>query len=196
MLRVYDYSFSDYTLPQGSFISVQFNDLNKIREFESFAKDTYKVKIEMSQINAKENFNSVSIMANILSWAIIAFSIICIILFIVNLLQSYFQKVKKNLGTFKAFGMSNKELIGIYMLIMMGTILASILVSIALIWSVQSVLPLAGLMKDGAFNYLSLWNSKTYNSIFVILAGSAVTVLLVMKRLLSATPGDLIYDRQ
>ena len=82
------------------------------------------------------------------------------------------------------------------MLIMMGTILASILVSIALIWSVQSVLPLAGLMKDGAFNYLSLWNSKTYYSIFVILAGSAVTVLLVMKRLLSATPGDLIYDRQ
>ena len=150
----------------------------------------------MSQINAKENFNSVSIMANILSWAIIAFSIICIILFIVNLLQSYFQKVKKNLGTFKAFGISNKELIGIYMLIMMGTILASILVSIALIWSVQSVLPLAGLMKDGAFNYLSLWNSKTYYSIFVILAGSAVTVLLVMKRLLSATPGDLIYDRQ
>ena len=196
VLRVYDYSFSDYSLPQGSFISVQFNDLNKIREFESFAKDTYKVKIEMSQINAKENFNSVSIMANILSWAIIAFSIICIILFIVNLLQSYFQKVKKNLGTFKAFGISNKELIGIYMLIMMGTILAAMVISIVLIWSVQSVLPLVGLMKDGAFNYLSLWNNKTFYSIAVILIGSAVTVLLVMKRLLSATPGDLIYDRQ
>lgn len=194
--RVYDYAFSDYNLPQGSFISVQFNDLNRIRDFESFVKDTYKVKIEMSQINAKENFNAVSIMANILSWAIIVFSIICIILFIVNLLQSYFQKVKKNLGTFKAFGISNKELIGIYMLIMMGTIMAAMLVAIALIWSAQALLPLAGLMKDGAFNYLSLWNNKTFYSIAVILVGSAVTVFLVMKRLLAATPGDLIYDRQ
>ena len=196
VIRVYDYDFSDYTLPQGSFISVQFNDLNRIRDFESFVKDTYKVKIEMSQINAKENFNSVSIMANILSWAIIAFSIICIILFIVNLLQSYFQKVKKNLGTFKAFGISNKELIGIYMLIMMSTIIAAMVTSLALIWSIQLILPQLGVLKDGSFNYLTLWNSKTVYSIIVILVSSAYTVFLVMKRLLAATPGDLIYDRQ
>lgn len=196
VVRVYDYDFSDYSLPQGSFISVQFNDLGRIRDFESYVKDTYKVKIEMSQINAKENFNSVSIMANILSWAIIVFSIICIILFIVNLLQSYFQRVKKNLGTFKAFGISNKELIGIYMLIMMATITVSIVVSLAFVWLVQSCLPLVGLVKDGMFNYLSLWNDKTAYSIVVILIGSAVTVLSVMKRLLATTPGDLIYDRQ
>lgn len=196
VVRVYDYDFSDYSLPQGSFISVQFNDLGRIRDFESYVKDTYKVKIEMSQINAKENFNSVSIMANILSWAIIVFSIICIILFIVNLLQSYFQRVKKNLGTFKAFGISNKELIGIYMLIMMATITVSIVVSLAFVWFVQSCLPLAGLVKDGMFNYLSLWNDKTVYSIVVILVGSAVTVFSVMKRLLATTPGDLIYDRQ
>lgn len=194
--RVYDYDFSNYNLSRGDFISVQFKDLNKISDFESFVKENYKVRIEMSQINAKENFNAVTIMANILSWAIIVFSIICIMLFVINLLQSYFQKVKKNLGTFKAFGISNAELISVYVLIMLVTICAAVIISLAFTSVVQALFPVLGILKDGTFNYLSLWNSKTVFSIMIILVCSVVTVYSVMRRLLSATPGDLIYDRQ
>ena len=39
-----------------------------ISAFQEFAKSQYNIDIEMSQISAKENFNEVSIMANILSW--------------------------------------------------------------------------------------------------------------------------------
>ena len=193
--RVFDCKFVDRTLPQGDYLSVQFRDLNRIREFETYVKDTYKVKIEMSQINAKENFNAVSVMANILSWAIVAFSILCIILFIVNLFQSYFQKVKKNLGTFKAFGISNRQLISVYLLIMLLTILVSIIVSLSLSYTIEALLPLLGIMKDGTFNYFMLSNAKTFYSIVIILVASMLTVFIVMKRLLSATPGNLIYDR-
>jgi hypothetical protein len=167
-----------------------------IRDFESYVRENFKVKIEMSQINAKENFNAVSTMGNILSWVIIIFAIVCIILFIVNLLQSYFQKVKRNLGTFKAFGISNRDLISVYVLIMAAIILAAIVMSVSVTWLIQGSMHILGILKDGVFDYLSLWSFKTVASIVIIILASIYTVYAVMSKLLKATPGDLIYDRQ
>lgn len=194
--RIYPYDFCDYTLTQKAFISVHFNDLDMLREFENYVRDTFNVKIDMSQINTKENFNAVSTMGNILSALIIVFAIVCIILFIVNLLQSYFQKIKRNLGTFKAFGISNRDLISVYVLIMAGIIVTAIMISVSATWFIQIALHLCGILKDGVFDYLSLWSFKTVCSIVVIVVAAIVTVYRVMKSLLKATPGDLIYDRQ
>ena len=194
--RVFAYQFSDNPLTQKTFVSVHFENLDMIREFESFARENFKVKIEMSQINAKENFNAVSAMGNILSWAIIVFAIVCIILFIVNLLQSYFQKVKRNLGTFKAFGISNRDLISVYVLIMAAITVAAIFMSVSVAWLAQGILHICGILKDGVFDYLLLWSGKTICSILVIVVASIYTVYVVMHKLLKSTPGDLIYDRQ
>ena len=194
--RVYDYNFSDYAIHEKAYLSVYFNSLTHVREFESFVNDDYHIKVDMSQVNAKENFNAVSIMAGILSWAIIVFAITCIILFIVNLLQSYFQKVQRNIGTFKAFGVSNSRLTGVYVLIVGATILGAILIALAVTSLLQGSLALGGVLKDGTYNYLSLWSAKTILSIIIILVVSIATVYIVMERLLRQTPGDLIYDRQ
>lgn len=194
--RVFAYDFSSYDLNQKSFISVHFKDLDKIRDFEIFVRDNFKVKIEMSQINAKENFNAVSTMGNILSWVIIVFAIVCIILFIVNLLQSYFQKVKRNLGTFKAFGISNRDLIRVYVLILAAIVVASIVMSVSVTWLIQGFMHVCGILKDGVYDYLLLWSGKTICSIAIIILASIYTVFTVMRNLLKATPGDLIYDRQ
>lgn len=193
--RVYDMNFVDYELPQSNvIISVQFNDLSKIREFEDFIKG-HRYKIEMEHVNAKENFNAVSVMANILSWAIVGFSIICIVLFIINIFQSYFQKVKRNLGTFKAFGISNSQLIGVYLLIMFAIIIISIIISLLISYAIEVILPICNVMKDGKFEYLALNNYMTWMAVGIIIFSSILTVYVVMKRLLSATPGNLIYDR-
>ena len=192
--RVYDLDCGEYKLP-GSYVSVQFSNLSRIRDFEQFVRSEYKYKIEMEQVNAKENFNAVSVMAGILSWAIVGFSIICIVLFIVNLFQSYFQKVKRNLGTFKAFGISNRQLVGIYLLIIFSIIMISIVISLALAFAAELLLPMFGIMMDGAFNYLALNSSMTWIAVSIILFSSVLTVYWVMRRLLSATPGNLIYDR-
>ena len=195
LYRVYSYAFSDYPLTQKAFLSVHFEDLDMIRDFESYVRDTFKVRIEMSQINAKENFNAVSAMGNILSWVIIVFAIVCIVLFIVNLLQSYFQEVKRNLGTFKAFGISDKALISVYVIILTAIMLVAIIVSITVTWLAEGCLHLCGVLKDGVFDYLSLWSIKTGCSIIIIIFASTYTVYFVMSRLLKSTPGDLIYDR-
>lgn len=193
--RVFNNTFGYYNSEETSFVSVHFEDLDKIREFEEYVHNEFKIRIEMAQINAKENFNAVSTMANILSWAIIVFAIVCIILFIVNLLQSYFQKVKRNIGTFKAFGMGNYELISVYTLIMAATILMSIIISLAIVWLSQAVLNLLDITRDEIFGYLFLWSGKTMSAILIIIFASVYTVYSVMRRLLRSTPGDLIYDR-
>ena len=196
VVRVFNYEVSENPMSDSdNYISIHFNDLDMITEFAEFAKDKFEIDIEMSQINAKENFNEFSIMANILSWTMIVFAIVCIILFIVNLLQSYFQKVKRNLGTFKAFGISNYELIMVYVLIMMATICASIVISLSITWIIQEFISLLGIQKDGMYDYLEMWSSKTFWSVVVIILASVYTVYTVMKNLLKDTPGDLIYDR-
>ena len=134
-------------------------------------------------------------MANILSWTMIVFAIICIMLFVVNLLQSYFQKVKRNLGTFKAFGMSNLRLISVYLLILIATIGVAMVIALIAIVFLENVLPLFGLVKEGTFGYLTLWSGKTLCSVVVIILAFVFTVYVVMKRQLRHTPGDLIYDR-
>jgi ABC-type antimicrobial peptide transport system permease subunit len=194
--RVYEYTFGDTNLPTASYISIHFKDLDMLEEFEQYVSSEYNVDIEMSQVNAKRNFNVVSAMGNILSWAIIVFAIIAIILFVVNLLQSYFQKVKRNLGTFKAFGISNGDLISVYVLIMAAIILTAVVLSVSITWIIQGGLHICGILKDGTFDYLSLWSVKTVCSIAVIVVVSIYTVGAVMHKLLKATPGDLIYDRQ
>ena len=193
--RIYRYNVSDYTVTTRRFLSVNFAKLDSIRAFENYAKSNFNVQIEMSQVTSKENFNAVSVMANILSWAMIVFSIVCIVMFIINMLQSYFQKVKKNLGTFKAFGISNAELIKVYTKILFEIIIIAVCVAIGVNLAIQWLLPIGGVIKDGEFNYLSLWSYKTLFAVIIIIFATILTVRIVMRRMLRQTPGDLIYDR-
>lgn len=195
IVRVHKYAVSEYPIERLRYLSVYFTSLDSIRAFEKYASQEYNVNVEMSQVSSKENFNAVSIMANILSWAMIVFSIVCIIMFIVNMLQSYFQKVKRNLGTFKAFGIGSMELINVYVLIMLAIILAAVIMSLSFTWLLQTIMPILGILKDGEFNYLSLWNLKTICSVMIVIIATVITVYVVMNRLLKQTPGDLIYDR-
>lgn len=192
--RVFDYNFSPFDVSLKSYLSVHFNSLSHIKEFETFVGD-FDVKIDMSQINSKENYNAVNIMANVLSWAIIVFAIICIVLFLVDLLKSYFQKIKRNVGTFKAFGVSNKRLTSVYCLIIATTVVAAMLIALATALLIQGSFSLFGFLKEGEYSYLALGSFKTLAAAIIITISSVYTVYLVMAELLKRTPGDLIYDR-
>jgi len=191
--RVFNLDTKEVPSPHSMFLSVEFNSLHQINAFETYAKE-HKIQLEMEQVHSKQNFDAVTTMAGILSAAMVIFSIICIIMFMVNMLQSYFQKVKRNIGTFKAFGMNGNELIKVYVLILVMIVLAGVILALLITWAIQGLLPVIGIEKEG-FNYLSLWNSTTYIATGVIFISTIVTVILVMTRLLSQTPGDLIYDR-
>ena len=205
--RVYDYNESmketmeslsggenSRTTTSDDVISAHFVRLDSIRPFERYVKQVSELQIEMTQVNSKENFNAVSVMAGILSVAMVVFSIVCIIMFLVNMLQSYFQKVKRNIGTFKAFGMNASELIQVYVFILVVIVCSAVVLALFITWGIQILLPLLGIEKDG-FNYLSLWHTTTFVATIVIFIATVCTVVMVMARLLNQTPGDLIYDR-
>ncbi len=191
--RVHNYDVLDCPSTKGTYISIEFNELSHIREFERFAKE-YTVQLDMAQVASKENFNAVTVMAAILSAAMVIFSIVCIIMFLVNMLQSYFQKVKHNIGTFKAFGMNATELIYVYVVILIMIVTSAVVMALFITWGIQLILPLIGIEKDG-FNFLSLWNVTTYIATGVVFISTIITVCVVMTRMLNQTPGDLIYDR-
>ena len=197
LTRVYDYDFSLTTPSSGSFVSVQFNSegLKNIRSFADYLNSEFHIDIEMSQIQSKENFSAVSVTATILTWTIVFFALISVILFIVNLLRTYFQRVKRNMGTFKAFGMSNKELIKIYILILVAVVLGAMLIALVAVILIQLLLLLFRVSYEGGSPYLIIGNINTILAVVVILVSSVLTVYWVMKNQLSATPGDLIYDR-
>jgi hypothetical protein len=191
--QVYNFETQKVETPRSMFLSVEFNSLNRIHEFEEFAR-AYHIQMELEQVRTMENFVAVTQMAKILSGAMVLFSIVCIIMFMVNMLQSYFQKVKRNIGTFKAFGMNGRELIVVYILLLIMIVFAAVVIALLLTWAIQGALLFCGIDKDG-FNYLSLWHSTTYVATAVIFAATIFTVIIVMVRMLGQTPGDLIYDR-
>lgn len=191
--RVHKYNVADCPSKDGSYISIEFADLAHIREFESFAKE-YAVQLDMAQVASKENFQAVTVIARILSAAMVIFSIVCIIMFLVNMLQGYFQKVQRNIGTFKAFGMNARELIYTYVIILILIVITAVISALILTWIIQAILPVVGIQKEG-FNYLSLWNATTCVAAIVVMASTVITVVFVMIRMLGRTPGDLIYDR-
>lgn len=194
VIRIYNYETSTNNNIPDRYISLTFQNLDNIRAFEDFAKTEYQIQIDMSQVASKENFNAVTVMAAILSGAMVIFSLVCIIMFLVNMLQSYFQKVKRNIGTFKAFGMNAKELIQTYVLILVMIVCSAVIMALLITWCIQGLLPVIGIEKDG-FNYLSLWNTTTYVATAIVVVSTIFTVSIVMSRMLSKTPGDLIYDR-
>lgn len=191
--QIYKFDTQPAETPRSMFLSVEFNTLNHIHEFEKFAQ-RHHIQMELEQVRTMENFVAVTHMAAILSGAMVLFSIVCIMMFMVNMLQSYFQKVKRNIGTFKAFGMNGRELVLVYVLLLIMMVVAAVVIALLLTWALQGVLPQMGIEKDG-FNYLSLWRITTYVATIVIILATVCTVVLVMARMLSQTPGDLIYDR-
>jgi hypothetical protein len=180
--------------PSSQFLSVEFNSIDHIHEFEAYAL-SHGIQLELEQVHSKENFLAVAKVAKVLSAAMVIFSIICIIMFLVNMLQAYFQKVKRNIGTFKAFGMDGRELTRTYILLLISLVGGTVVLALLITWLVQELMDAMGIGKEG-FNYLSLWNETTYVAATVIFVSTICTVVLVMKRMLNQTPGDLIYDRR
>ena len=197
--RVYDYDETQKEISSASNLdnglSIHFSRLDSIRVFDDYMKTRWSLPVEMSQVNSKENFAAVSTMANILTVALIVFSIIAIVIFIVNMLQSYFQKVKRNLGTFKAFGISTRELIMVYMTIIVGIVIAALAIALGATWCCELTLNALDITKPDGSAHLDLWNARTLWAIVIIMASTVLSVLTVMRRLLRHTPGDLIYDR-
>lgn len=101
-------------------------------------------------------------------------------------------KIRMNLGTFKAFGLSNKEIQAIYRKIVRQFCLTGIAISFGFIF-VLDILVVILFMRD--LSVLHMFNFYSLITIVAILISVEWTVKKTSDSLLENTPGDLIYGR-
>ncbi|HKK40412.1 MAG TPA: ABC transporter permease, partial [Cryomorphaceae bacterium] len=176
-------------LPLVHNIAFNFTDLNEIRAFkEDMALDG--IEIDTKQIEVKENFALVSSLTWTISVILLAFGVLSIILFVNNLLRTHLFKVRTNLGTFKAFGLSNSFLNTIYLKIISVFLLIAILIAFLLAGIVDLIEHL--IYEESKFNIMSHW---VLVAILLLVGVSLFISFRTSKKILGDTPGNLIYNR-
>lgn len=204
ILRIYEIGLigtEDFNIAnkKRDYLTVSFNSLDSIKSFQAFMLEKFKLTIDMNTIESKENFKFFDKLATMLSLSLILFSIISISFFVTNIIISHIEKNKKNLGTLKAFGLSNRIIIGMYSLISGVIILFAFMFG----YIVTTIIgqPLLSLLYKATGLYANdiSVNFQLYSFILLVSIFTIVPILLVYFKLKSnlknSTPGDLIYER-
>ena len=202
LARIYDFDCPKNELEdKPEIISCYFKRDSLFQNVEKFSvlmKDNTGYRLDMGKINSLKNLAMVQIMGIGLSVIILIISILFLCIFIYKLLKSHFEKIRMNLGTFKAFGVANKMLIRIYVRIVLVMIVYAYLMALFLSCVVSGVLPLMGFEIESGYSYLKVFYHPYYPTLvlFVVsLLASWVTTRKVARDMFSQTPGDLIYNR-
>lgn len=193
--RVYEFApINDFYKGNPTYYSIQMTSLDSIRQFQADLAEKCGINLDMTTIDAKDNFRLVQRMGTTLSFCIILISVIFICVFIYFLLNTHFQKIQRNLGTFKAFGVSNKTLDSIYMSLLFLMTVAAFVISLVVSWVVSFGLDFV-FTNDGGFSILDVWVWQNAVLLLMAIVASVVVTKMVSNKKLKYTPGDLIYDR-
>lgn len=180
------------------YIAVNFNNLSKVDEFaENFAEES-EIKLEMAKIEQMKNYNFISQLTRIMSIILIGFSVLMINIFLSNILSTHLNKIKMNIGTFKAFGIDIKR---IYMGMMYIFVLLPLVVAllsaafVGYLGFVYFIIDVISPFEVEKALYFDLMNGLTLLSIFVLAVVNYYAFSVIIERIFKQRPGDLIYDR-
>jgi ABC-type antimicrobial peptide transport system permease subunit len=198
----YDYEIDTNCNSEGhyhDYLAVEFEQLDKIRDFSSYIKDEFGVSMNMETLIQRENYLFVGNLAIAAILMVIVFSIFSLTLYISETFKNHILKVKKNLGNLMALGASNNELISLYLRVAFRMLLYAILIAFAIGYVSGELFEkyiLGNLMvlQEGE-NYFSLLNSWLGLFIFLIISIALLMTFVTIKRILKVSPGDLIYER-
>jgi ABC-type lipoprotein export system ATPase subunit len=206
---VYNYddavaSTSDY---KYDFLSIYFSKLDSVRSFSDFIFKRFNdkdetsrnvIEVDLAKVKEKENFNFLSKITQIISYLVILFGTITVSLFLFNLLKLHLNKVKMNIGTFMAIGLGNRDSLRIYFTIILYFIITGILLSGLLAYitgiTIDKLLK-QNFTVESDVSYFILWDTFTYVTVVVIFITSITVSSFIINKMLSKTPGDLIYNR-
>jgi hypothetical protein len=185
-----------------SSVTLHFAEIDSIRQFRKLMLNEQEVDISLEQIEARENFNLVSILTNILALALMLFTLVSITIFISNVLRSHLERIKMNLGTFMAFGLSKDFLISGYTRLIIGMLIAVSLMVLVILLIIDYlnlpylVLDLLGMnLKADFTEAFSVWNPWLFFLISLILFFTWRRCRSLVSSFIRHYPSDLIYNR-
>lgn len=211
IFRVFDPKQCDYGTQEinNDYLSINFRKggLDSIESFsqalvgllnDESSKDMPSLEIDSEKIREKKNLNYLSKMTIMITTLLLIFAVLSICLFLSNLLRSHLEKVKMNLGTLKAFGMSDEESISIYLDIMARFVIQGVIISflIAVLGGVllDKVMGSVFVLEE-RFSYFHLFEIRTLFAVSLLLITTWVVSRITIKKILTKSPGDLIYNR-
>ena len=185
-----------------------FSSADKIRDFSNYVlvnlnsheeiRSGGVLEVDIAKVKEKENFMFLSGITSIISFILILFATVSVTLFIYNLLKMHLLKVKMNIGTFKAFGLSNHAASNIYFIIIVRFLVISLALSLLLAFGfgflLDKILPYIQNLESGE-SYFKLWYHFTWITVGLILITTLTVSWFTIRNILSKTPGDLIYNR-
>ncbi|MES2590343.1 MAG: ATP-binding cassette domain-containing protein [Bacteroidota bacterium] len=208
LYRYDDFSEDFSQPPRFDIMSVNFEKLDNVRKFGSYISYNFNsvderklgnlIEVDLANIREKENFLFLSNTAKIISFLVLIFGLITVILFISNLLKAHLSKIKMNIGTYKAFGLADKDAQNIYFIIILRFILLGLIASF--VFSFGAGLLINAVLKEYIFiednnSFFKLIDSFTFFSIFVIIGSGILVSWYTVNRMLNKSPGDLIFNR-
>jgi hypothetical protein len=177
------------TIEKSHYLAFHFKNLNEVRKFNDYMKSQFLAEISMNQIEDKENFSKVSILAYSIILFLFVLSLFTILSFINNLLDLHFEKIKQNLGTFMSFGLEAKKIEKLYSFI----VVLSLLIAIILAFVLLGILAFFSAIKNWDYGVLI-----DYRLVLIAVAIILIIFYFISKKLksiLQNSPGDLIYKR-
>ena len=193
--RIYNFQpITNYQTDRPTYLSVQIQNLENIRLFQTKLYEECGIKLEMSSIDQKSNFQFVQRMGTILSWCIIVIAVLFICFFIYFMLNTHFQRIEGNLGTFKAFGIQNKMLYFIYINLLLRITIGSYLLVMGVGFIITTIVNLFFTI-ELEYHWIDVLVWQNGVLFLLALCASLVASWWVAKNKLQHTPGDLIYKR-
>jgi hypothetical protein len=172
------------------YYSINLNTTENVRELSDKVKSDYSIEIPLADVEAKDNFWLMSRLAYLFIILLIFFSLATIVLFLSNIVTNHLNKIKANLGTLKAFGLSNTEISNLYTSLFTRYFIISSLISLVLLIIYHFLInALSASFSFQLFDWklLVIWVSILIFLVFFF--------RITVRRILFKTPGDLIYNR-
>lgn len=195
-VRIYDFDYNNYPSDfriDTDKIAINFTSLDKVRAFQYFLFNEYQIEVDIARVRDKENFAFVKILTETISTLLIVFSIVSICFYLYNLLRSHLDKIRPNLGTFLAFGLDQSNLYKLYRDLLFRFLTEAAFISIAGSFLLLFIINYTfGDME----NYVALFDWKLFATILILYGAFNWIFRNTIRKLLSRTPGDLIYDRK
>lgn len=173
-----------------------FSNWKNIREFKTFVDNNFpNLRIDMTDVKEKENFNLVSSLTTLLATFLFFFGILAVGALFYGILKNHLESNSSNLGTLKAFGLKSKKLNTLYLKVIAYFIGLSLFPAILIGIILHFLLPV---MLQSTFGNETIFN---FFNIFILLAIIFFVMLcyfilyLINTGILKKTPGDLIFGR-
>lgn len=177
------------TIEDPYYLTFNFNSLEKVGELQNYLEREHGFVISLHDVKSKQNFVKVANMAMSTSIIIVILSLSSIMLFLYHILESHITRVRKSIGTLKAFGLPNEKIIKSYSVICGKLFLYSSFIALSLLFFFQMITHMF------SYDIISVYSSVILFSWVVSFISIFFFCSRILRFMLNKTPGDLIYKR-